>query len=217
MLQKVVAEAVASGEFERGILVCGTGIGMCITANKILESVQLSAMILSLQKDQEKATMHRSCVWVKELSALNLQNILLISGSKCDFAGGGSTPKVNRINEIDAEYKKIERTHFMNRIYNNPDYMVEDMTKGFLKANKDLIAETENPQVVKYKKTPVPNKVGIVTGGGSGHKPAFIGYVGENLCDAAAIGQIFSSPTAKAFFRCDQSCRLWQRCCLPVW
>ena len=31
----------------------------------------------------------------------------------------------------------------MNRIYNNPDYMVEDMTKGFLKANKDLIAETE--------------------------------------------------------------------------
>lgn len=87
----------------------------------------------------------------------------------------------------------------MNRIYNNPDYMVEDMTKGFLKANKDLIAETENPQVVKYKKTPVLNKVGIVTGGGSGHKPAFIGYVGENLCDAAAIGQIFSSPTAKAF------------------
>ena len=87
----------------------------------------------------------------------------------------------------------------MNRIYNNPDYMVEDMTKGFLKAHKDLIAETENPQVVKYKKTPVPNQVGIVTGGGSGHKPAFIGYVGENLCDAAAIGQIFSSPTAKAF------------------
>lgn len=40
----------------------------------------------------------------------------------------------------------------MNRIYNNPDYMVEDMTKGFLKANKDLIVETENPQVVKYKK-----------------------------------------------------------------
>ena len=43
----------------------------------------------------------------------------------------------------------------MNPIYNNPDYMVEDMTKGFLKANKDLIAETENPQVVKYKKAPV--------------------------------------------------------------
>ena len=44
-----------------------------------------------------------------------------------------------------------------------------------------------------------PGKVGIVTGGGSGHKPAFIGYVGENLCDAAAVGEIFSSPTAAAF------------------
>ena len=67
---KVVAEAVASGESECASLQI-----------RFLESVQLSAMILSLQKDQEKATMHRSCVWVKELSALNLQNILLISGS----------------------------------------------------------------------------------------------------------------------------------------
>ena len=38
-----------------------------------------------------------------------------------------------------------------------------------------------------------------MTGGGSGHKPAFIGYIGENLCDAVAVGEIFSSPTAKAF------------------
>lgn len=41
----------------------------------------------------------------------------------------------------------------------------------------------------------------MVTGGGSGHKPAFIGYCGENLCDAVAIGEICSSPTAMAF--CD--------------
>jgi dihydroxyacetone kinase-like protein len=39
----------------------------------------------------------------------------------------------------------------------------------------------------------------VVTGGGSGHKPAFIGYVGENLCDAAAVGEICTSPTALAF------------------
>ena len=39
----------------------------------------------------------------------------------------------------------------------------------------------------------------IVTGGGSGHEPAFIGYIGENLCDAAAVGEVFSSPTAAAF------------------
>lgn len=87
----------------------------------------------------------------------------------------------------------------MNRIYNDADFMVEDMTKGFVKANSRLISETENPQVLKYKKVPIQGKVGIVTGGGSGHKPTFIGYLGKNLCDAAAIGQIFSSPTAKAF------------------
>lgn len=47
--------------------------------------------------------------------------------------------------------------------------------------------------------------MGVVTGGGSGHKPAFIGYVGENMCDAAAAGEICSSPTAAAFldaFKC---------------
>jgi dihydroxyacetone kinase-like protein len=87
----------------------------------------------------------------------------------------------------------------MNRILNNPDFVVEDMLKGFLKVHKDLVAATGNPRVVKYKKAPVMGKVGIVTGGGSGHKPAFIGYLGKNMCDAVAVGEIFSSPTAAAF------------------
>lgn len=87
----------------------------------------------------------------------------------------------------------------MNRIVNDPNYVVEDMLKGFLKANKDLVSETDNPRVVKYAKAPIAGKVGIVTGGGSGHKPAFIGYIGENMCDAVAVGEIFSSPSAVAF------------------
>ncbi len=87
----------------------------------------------------------------------------------------------------------------MNRIVNDPNFVVEDMLKGFVKNHKDLVEKTENDRVLKYKKAPMEGKVGIVTGGGSGHKPAFIGYIGENLCDAAAVGEIFSSPTAKAF------------------
>ncbi len=87
----------------------------------------------------------------------------------------------------------------MNRIMNNPDYMVEDMLKGFVKAHPDLVSPTDNPRVLKYAGTPAGNKVGIVTGGGSGHKPAFIGYIGRNMCDAVAVGEIFSSPTAVAF------------------
>lgn len=87
----------------------------------------------------------------------------------------------------------------MNRIVNDPNFVVEDMLKGFVKNHKDLVEKTENDRVLKYKKAPMEGKVGIVTGGGSGHKPAFIGYIGENLCDAVAVGEIFSSPTAKAF------------------
>lgn len=87
----------------------------------------------------------------------------------------------------------------MNRLINNPDFVVEDMLKGYVKVHKDLLAVTENPRVLKYRDTPISGKVGVVTGGGSGHKPAFIGYIGKNMCDAVAVGEVFSSPTAAAF------------------
>ncbi|MDF1567100.1 MAG: dihydroxyacetone kinase subunit DhaK [Spirochaetaceae bacterium] len=88
----------------------------------------------------------------------------------------------------------------MQRIINNPDDVVNDMVKGFLKAHNDTVAPTDNPRVLKYKDAPVEGKVGVVTGGGSGHKPAFVGYIGKNLVDAVAVGEIFSSPTAKSFY-----------------
>lgn len=88
----------------------------------------------------------------------------------------------------------------MQRIINNPDYLVEDMLHGFVKAHADIVEITENPKVVKFKQAGKNPKVGIVTGGGSGHKPAFIGYIGRNMLDCVAVGEIFSSPTAKSFF-----------------
>jgi dihydroxyacetone kinase-like protein len=88
----------------------------------------------------------------------------------------------------------------MQRIINDPTLVVEDMLRGFAKAYPHLVAKTDNPRVLKSTFAPVPNKVGIVTGGGSGHKPAFIGYIGKNLCDAVAVGEIFTSPSAQAFF-----------------
>ncbi|HUX12077.1 MAG TPA: dihydroxyacetone kinase subunit DhaK [Spirochaetia bacterium] len=93
----------------------------------------------------------------------------------------------------------------MQRIINEPDLVVEDMLKGFLKAHGNLVSATANPRVIKYSSAPVPGKVGIVTGGGSGHKPAFIGYVGRNMVDAVAVGEIFSSPTAAAFLEAFRS------------
>lgn len=87
-----------------------------------------------------------------------------------------------------------------NRIVNNRDLVVEDMLVGWLMAHADsLEAGATNPRVVKRKAAPQAGKVGIVTGGGSGHEPAFLGYVGDGLLDAVAVGEIFSSPTAKSF------------------
>lgn len=88
----------------------------------------------------------------------------------------------------------------MQRIVNNPDDLVNEMVAGFVQAHADLVVQLpSNPRVLKHAKAPVSGKVGIVTGGGSGHKPAFIGYLGENMIDAVAVGEIFSSPTAKSF------------------
>ena len=86
----------------------------------------------------------------------------------------------------------------MQRILNNPDNIVDEMLDGFVKTHKNIVERTENPRVIKAV-NPVENRVGIVTGGGSGHKPAFVGYVGKNMVDAVAVGEIFSSPTAAAF------------------
>ena len=86
----------------------------------------------------------------------------------------------------------------MQRILNNPDLVVDEMLKGFVKAHPDIVKASSHPRVIKRSDMPT-GRVGITTGGGSGHKPAFIGYIGENLCDAVAAGEIFSSPAAAAF------------------
>lgn len=91
----------------------------------------------------------------------------------------------------------------MQRIINDPSLVVEDMLKGFQRCHKDIIhIDDENPRVVISNFAKDKKKVGIVTGGGSGHKPAFVGYCGKNMVDAVAVGEIFSSPTAKSFYDC---------------
>jgi len=93
----------------------------------------------------------------------------------------------------------------MQRILNHPDYIVDEMLKGFAVAHSDIVklvkvSEINERGVLAAVEAPKAGKVGVVTGGGSGHDPAFIGYVGKNMCDAAAVGEIFSSPTAQSFY-----------------
>lgn len=88
----------------------------------------------------------------------------------------------------------------MQKVINDPAKVVDEMVEGYVKAHPDLVAKTANPRVLRYVHAPVPGKVGIVTGGGSGHKPAFVGYVGRHMVDAVAMGEIFSSPPAQMFY-----------------
>jgi dihydroxyacetone kinase-like protein len=88
----------------------------------------------------------------------------------------------------------------MQKVINNPQDVVEEMLEGFTASMSHLIDRLDNPRVLKLKDAPIRNKVGVVTGGGSGHKPAFIGYIGKNLCDAVAVGELFSSPPAQMFY-----------------
>lgn len=92
----------------------------------------------------------------------------------------------------------------MQRIMNNPDDIVDEMLAGFVKCHSDIVklvkTGEENPRgVVAAVDAPIADKVGIVTGGGSGHKPAFIGYVGKNMCDAAAVGGDMFLPGSAGF------------------
>lgn len=87
----------------------------------------------------------------------------------------------------------------MQRFTNAKNQVVEDMAEGFIKAY-DYIKYSENSKKVITHTYPIKNKVGLVSGGGSGHEPAFIGYVGKNMLDAVALGEVFSSPPAVAFY-----------------
>jgi dihydroxyacetone kinase-like protein len=87
----------------------------------------------------------------------------------------------------------------MQRVLDDPDEMVNGMLRGFLAAEAGRVTTTKHPRTLRCVHAPIPGKVGIVTGGGSGHKPAFIGYLGRGMCDAVAVGEIFTSPPASAF------------------
>lgn len=88
----------------------------------------------------------------------------------------------------------------LKKFINDPKKVVDEMLEGFLFAHSDTVRKLSTSRVIVRKDAPIKGKVGLVTGGGSGHKPAFIGYVGEGLLDAVAVGEIFSSPSAQQIY-----------------
>jgi phosphoenolpyruvate---glycerone phosphotransferase subunit DhaK len=85
----------------------------------------------------------------------------------------------------------------MRKIMNDPERFVDDFLGGLLKAYPDYLRPVPGfPRaIVRVDPAEAGPCVGIVTGGGSGHLPLFLGYVGRGLCSAAAVGNTFSSPS----------------------
>ncbi len=86
----------------------------------------------------------------------------------------------------------------MKKLINHPDDFVDEVIEGLLLAHPDqLRSATADGRVLVRADAPVAGHVGIVTGGGSGHLPAFLGYVGVGLCTGVAVGNVFSSPSSE--------------------
>jgi dihydroxyacetone kinase-like protein len=83
----------------------------------------------------------------------------------------------------------------MKKILNHPADYVDEMLEGLVAAHGDeLRLLGDDRRIVARARGAVAGKVGIVTGGGSGHLPVFLGYVGEGLLDACAVGNVFAGP-----------------------
>jgi len=88
----------------------------------------------------------------------------------------------------------------MQKLYNHSNNMVDESIQGFIKCHHDTVEFAGHGRALKYVKAPIAGKVGVVSGGGAGHDPAFMGYIGQNMLDAVAVGDIFSPPSADAFY-----------------
>ncbi|TYR32131.1 ribose 5-phosphate isomerase B [Sphingobacterium phlebotomi] len=98
-----VAEAVANGEFERAVLVCGTGIGVCISANKV-KGVRAAVCHDSFSAQRSRKSNNAQIICFGErVIGFELAKDLLDIWLSSEFSGGGSTEKVNRICSYEEE------------------------------------------------------------------------------------------------------------------
>ena len=88
----------------------------------------------------------------------------------------------------------------MKKIINNATNVEEEMIEGFVLANSRQVRRLEGSNII-LRRNLNPDKVSLLIGGGSGHEPAHLGYVGFGMLDCAVCGSIFSSPTPADFLK----------------
>src|ERR1019366_10539132 len=83
----------------------------------------------------------------------------------------------------------------MKKLINAPDAVVADALRGVEGAHGDRVRGSYDPALIVRIDAPVQGKVGLISGGGSGHEPMHGGFVGPGMLDAACPGEGFTSPT----------------------
>ncbi len=83
----------------------------------------------------------------------------------------------------------------MKKLINKPEDVVREELEGIAKAHPDLVKVYFDPNYIVRADAPVKGKVGVISGGGSGHEPMHGGFVGIGMLDAACPGAVFTSPT----------------------
>jgi phosphoenolpyruvate---glycerone phosphotransferase subunit DhaK len=84
--------------------------------------------------------------------------------------------------------------HRMRKFLNDPERVVKESLAGLAAAHPDLLRYDADAQIVVRRDAPRQGKVGLISGGGSGHEPMHAGYVGLGMLDAACPGEVFTSP-----------------------
>lgn len=92
------------------------------------------------------------------------------------------------------------------KLINDPKNIIEEMLDGIVKAHPGHVRQLEHsPRSVVSVEPPREGKVGIVIGGGSGHEPSFVGFVGKGIADGCAIGNVFASPPPDPILECTKA------------
>src|SRR5690625_4272546 len=83
----------------------------------------------------------------------------------------------------------------LKKIINDPYQVITDMAEGIVLAYPKSLKQIKGTSVIARKNAPIKGKVGLISGGGSGHEPAHAGYIGQGMLDAAVLGEVFTSPS----------------------
>ena len=96
-------------------------------------------------------------------------------------------------------------TGVMKKLINSPQEVVHEALEGMEAAHGDRLRIHYDPNYIVRKDAPVKGKVGLLSGGGSGHEPMHGGYVGKGMLDAACPGAVFTSPTPDQMFEASKA------------